>query len=441
MIRPTWDEYFLDMVVTAGKRGNCDRGRVGAVIVVDRHVASTGYVGAPAGCKTCDEVGHLMKTVYDERGGTHQHCVAGDTVISKFQVRHYNFGHRTIEEIYDQWNHPRKQGPTKLMKIRSSSSTHIIVPDQIIDVWKSESKQQLYQVTTRFGRSVRLTSDHLMLSPRGWIKVSDLIPGKSKIGLNGVSVIDNPKWLKRKYTEEERTQNDIAGLANCSRFTVNARLLKFGIKKRVFHPAGWNRGLRRGGSHNYKGDDVSPRVARGRAHRYYHKDQCELCGNKGNLHTHHRDNNVWNDHDDNLITLCTCHELVHHIHAKRQMIVFDLVTEVTKIGKDYVYDLTTAKYHNFIGNGIILHNCVRTTHAEANAIAQAARYGTAINGGTVYCKMTPCLDCTKLLINAGIKRVVTLKRYHADHDSIDVLKEAGIDLVVIDNEVEKYNNQ
>jgi dCMP deaminase len=153
--RPSWDEYFQEMVLTVGKRGNCDRGRSGAVIVVDRQIVATGYVGAPAGCATCDEIGHLMKTVYDERGGEHKHCV-------------------------------------------------------------------------------------------------------------------------------------------------------------------------------------------------------------------------------------------------------------------------------------------RTTHAEMNAIAQAAKKGTAIDGGTIYCKMTPCLDCCKLLINAGIKRVVALKHYHAEHDSVVVLREADVDLCWVEDGEETY---
>jgi len=83
-------------------------------------------------------------------------------------------------------------------------------------------------------------------------------------------------------------------------------------------------------------------------------------------------------------------------------------------------------------------HCVRTTHAEANAIAQAARYGTSIDRATIYIRMTPCLDCTKLLINAGITKVVCRKRYHADHDSVGVLKEAGVELVVLENDTETY---
>jgi dCMP deaminase len=85
-------------------------------------------------------------------------------------------------------------------------------------------------------------------------------------------------------------------------------------------------------------------------------------------------------------------------------------------------------------------HCVRTTHAEANAIAQAAKHGTPIEGGTIYTRMVPCLDCTKLLINAGIKRVVCERRYHADHDSLLFLGEAGVELVVRSQETQEYQH-
>ena len=55
--------------------------------------------------------------------------------------------------------------------------------------------------------------------------------------------------------------------------------------------------------------------------------------------------------------------------------------------------------------------------------------------------MTPCLDCTKLLINAGIRRVVCQKRYHADHDSLRFLEEAGVELVVLTDEHQEYAHQ
>ena len=89
-------------------------------------------------------------------------------------------------------------------------------------------------------------------------------------------------------------------------------------------------------------------------------------------------------------------------------------------------------------DGTKSEHCVRTTHAEMNAIVQAARYGIAIDGAVIYCKMTPCLDCAKAIINAGIKRVVCEKLYHAGQDSIDFLKEAGIELKIISEETEIY---
>jgi len=59
-----------------------------------------------------------------------------------------------------------------------------------------------------------------------------------------------------------------------------------------------------------------------------------------------------------------------------------------------------------VGHEIVDGHCVRTVHAEANAIAQAAKNGVSIDGGTLYITASPCYDCFKLLINAGIKRVV-----------------------------------
>jgi dCMP deaminase len=83
-------------------------------------------------------------------------------------------------------------------------------------------------------------------------------------------------------------------------------------------------------------------------------------------------------------------------------------------------------------------HCVRTTHAEANAVAQAAKYGTPIDGAEIYIRMTPCLDCTKLLVNAGIKHVICRRRYHADHDSVEILEQAGVRLTVLSDEEESY---
>ena len=86
-------------------------------------------------------------------------------------------------------------------------------------------------------------------------------------------------------------------------------------------------------------------------------------------------------------------------------------------------------------------HCVRTLHAEQNAILQAARFGIPLQGSTLFCKMTPCRTCAMMIINAGIKRVVCEKRYHADSDTIELFKQAGVELEIKNNEVEKYERQ
>ena len=92
----------------------------------------------------------------------------------------------------------------------------------------------------------------------------------------------------------------------------------------------------------------------------------------------------------------------------------------------------------FHADGHSTKHCVRTIHAEMNAIVQAARFGVNISGGTVYCKMEPCLDCCKAIIGAGIKRVVAEYRYHAAEDTREFFKQAKIVLDVINDEQVEY---
>ena len=73
--RPSWDEYFIEIMDAIAKRATCDRGRSGCVIAKDKRVVSTGYVGSPAGCSHCDEAGHEMHTVVQEDGTQSRHCI------------------------------------------------------------------------------------------------------------------------------------------------------------------------------------------------------------------------------------------------------------------------------------------------------------------------------------------------------------------------------
>lgn len=74
------------------------------------------------------------------------------------------------------------------------------------------------------------------------------------------------------------------------------------------------------------------------------------------------------------------------------------------------------------------HELCRGLHAEQNAIIQAAFHGVSIRGAVLYCTNLPCIICAKMLINAGIRRIVYLEGY-ADPLTEEMLGEGGLELV------------
>lgn len=92
-------------------------------------------------------------------------------------------------------------------------------------------------------------------------------------------------------------------------------------------------------------------------------------------------------------------------------------------------------------DGSSTNHCVRTVHAEQNAICQAARLGIPLEGATLYCRMTPCRTCAMLIINCGIKRVVSEYKYHTGTESEEMFRQAGIILDYVNKEVLQYSKQ
>lgn len=77
------------------------------------------------------------------------------------------------------------------------------------------------------------------------------------------------------------------------------------------------------------------------------------------------------------------------------------------------------------------HELCRGLHAEQNAIIQAAHLGQSIAGGTLYCTTQPCVICAKMIINAGIKRIV-IKQGYPDDLSLEMLNEAGLKIETLE---------
>jgi dCMP deaminase len=82
--------------------------------------------------------------------------------------------------------------------------------------------------------------------------------------------------------------------------------------------------------------------------------------------------------------------------------------------------------------GCLMENghCVRTLHAEQNAIIQAALHGVITAGATIYVTHQPCFICAKTIINAGLSEIVYDKEYE-DNRSLDFLAQAGIKLIAL----------
>ena len=96
MTRPTWDEYFIEITLAVAKRSTCNRAQVGAIIVKDKRILTTGYNGAPrglphcldAGCEIVD--GHCVRTLDAEQNAIiqaalHGVSVEGGTIYSTHQ--------------------------------------------------------------------------------------------------------------------------------------------------------------------------------------------------------------------------------------------------------------------------------------------------------------------------------------------------------------------
>jgi len=76
------------------------------------------------------------------------------------------------------------------------------------------------------------------------------------------------------------------------------------------------------------------------------------------------------------------------------------------------------------------HELCRALHAEQNAIIQAATLGQSVEGATIYVRHQPCVICAKMIIYAGIQRIVVREGY-PDELAVDILKEAGLRIVML----------
>tara|TARA_B100000767_G_C19774949_1_gene542051 strand:+ start:2246 stop:2674 length:429 start_codon:yes stop_codon:yes gene_type:complete len=107
-----------------------------------------------------------------------------------------------------------------------------------------------------------------------------------------------------------------------------------------------------------------------------------------------------------------------------------IVRDKTILSTGYNGSIKGLPHCSDAGCEMIDGHCVRTTHAEANAIVQAAKNGVRIDNAEIFVTASPCYNCFKLIANAGIKRIY-YNEFYRDERIIEHAKNAGIELINI----------
>ncbi len=105
-----------------------------------------------------------------------------------------------------------------------------------------------------------------------------------------------------------------------------------------------------------------------------------------------------------------------------------IVRDRTILSTGYNGSLRGAPHCEEIGHDMENNHCVRTVHAEANAVAQAAKHGVQIDEAEIYVTASPCLTCFKLIANCGIRKIY-YKEFYRDERITEYARQAGVALV------------
>lgn len=262
-----------------------------------------------------------------------------------------------------------------------NEENHTIVKNKIKNI-TLQGKQSIIKITTQSGRSIKVTKNHRMAIPSGYIEA-----GKLKIGdellSNGYPALNNPDWIRWYYLEENHTRKETAEAIGCSERTLFKQFKKFGIRKPWSDRPNRKAGRGYPGMHTESFKKATSERMKGEGNHRYKKDRkslsenasrkdarkilgnidpiCENCGSRKNIEIHHIDKDPWNNSHENLKILCPkCHHLWHHIGA---IGVFrEKIISIEECGEEIVYDVEMMyEPYNFVANSIVVHNSQSST--------------------------------------------------------------------------------
>jgi thymidylate synthase ThyX/DNA-directed RNA polymerase subunit M/transcription elongation factor TFIIS len=303
-----------------------------------------------------------------------RYCVAHDTKLT-FMNPHYKY---TVADLYNKKINS-KNGSWKRIKIKHlNEKTGELIYSPIKNIYYNGEKE-VYEVKTKLGYTLKCTLDHKIFSENGYKELGHLKIG-SNIFINGKNISSellyrDKDWLFYQNITLNKTFVEISKEFNFNVSTLKNWARKFRIPKKgtgYFNKGKipWNKGLSENDDNrvkkqanilrtfHYDSSKKGIKIMKKNTVNYqkHMKSHCEICGIKNNLEVHHIDNNRSNNYPENLITTCkSCHQRIHYKNL--EIIYLDEIVSINKIGIEKVYDIEMHDYHNFVANGVIVHNC------------------------------------------------------------------------------------
>ena len=275
-------------------------------------------------------------------------CVAGDTLI-RFNRNGKGFT-LPIEQAYFQWigqgKSPRKWDLSKPTYVRSDGGDKICL-NQVGDIIYSGEKE-VFSLELEDGKRLECTSDHRIMTDKGFVELSKLLPGD-------MILVDNVTKLSATGSKKLAPKGARDILVNVKRGHPFARKVLAGGYARYrieIHRALYEAHINKMSLNEYK------KAIATRPDTLVYIDPKKY-------HIHHKDENHFNNKIDNLECLTIEEHRKHHCkgvrnfpHLRKQ---YSKVVGVSYIGKKATYDIScAAPYHSFVANGIVVHNCGKT---------------------------------------------------------------------------------
>jgi len=346
-----------------------------------------------------------------------QKCVTGDTIVHKKGKKEI-----TIKELYERSKTQFGKTHNKTIRLKSVDQYGKIIPNKIKEVFYN-GKANVYKVRTELGYEIKSTINHRFQKEDGQFVILGNLKVNDCIMVNGKKVLQyniSDDEITRLYVDEEYSiaelSNVIYGLdynhprpPNYYNRNVVKHLKKLGIYNPTRNPEKynknhttesytnvarnlldsngnpWNKGKKGENSHVYgtrrseetrrkigeakKGDKNHSWIGGAPVRKGHYEARlkkkeikcCELCGKEGKLEVHHIDRDINNNDCSNIIKACiNCHNKLHFGWNIGTIAHSDKIVSIEFVGIEDVYDIEMeSPFHNYIANGIVVHNSQR----------------------------------------------------------------------------------